>query len=358
MGRGRLRLFRNGGFQASLLDSPLQLAVIVASLARGRASLALGNLVGSAISNVLGAFSLGLLFHKEGALIEFDTSSRIYSLFLLILTTFVTPITFFSTKIIWLACGATLIASFAAYIGSVGWAISRGRLIAPREEEEDSDSSDDESRDEDSIVNITETTTTRSSGSEDRPNRCAEPESNRNGVQISHSAAATPTPTTHHQRHSLLYHIFYLVFGFLAICLAGYVLSHAAIAITDEFDISDVLFGVVVLAIATTLPEKFVAVLSGHRGHPGILVANTAGSNIFLLSLCLGIIMLDTSGHLKRGNVNISELGLLWGSTLAFTLTVWFGGKFCRWIGAAMLVGYVVFIVLEFTIIHNVTKHH
>jgi len=157
-------------------------------------------------------------------------------------------------------------------------------------------------------------------------------------------------------RRSLGYHIFYLILGFLAICLAGYILSHAATTITDELGISDVLFGVIVLAIATTLPEKFVAVLSGHRGHTGILVANTAGSNVFLLALCAGIVMLDTSGKVDGGNVSVAELGVLWGSTLAFTLTVWFGARFGRWIGAVMLVSYLAFIILDFTVIHGVAK--
>lgn len=38
--------------------------------------------------------------------------------------------------------------------------------------------------------------------------------------------------------------------------------------------------------------------------------------------------MLDSSGTLGRGNVHIPELGVLWGLTLAFTATVWFGEGF------------------------------
>lgn len=328
-----------------------QLAVVVASLVRGRASLAIGNIVGSAISNILGAFSLGLLFHNRDTPIEFDRSSRIYSLLLLVLTTFVTQIIYLLRRIIWSACGAILIAFFAVYIVSVGLAISKGVLTAP--EDSDDDSSDDESSDGDNMINITERTPLLSDQTKDVLNRSTQVESNGQTQKISESAPAAPSRTTRLNRRTLRYHIFHLVLGFLAICLAGYVLSHAATSITDEFGISDVLFGVIVLAIATTLPEKFVAVLSGHRGRAGILVANTAGSNIFLLSLCSGIIMLETSGEFEKGNVNISELGVLWGSTLAFTFTVWFGGKFCHWIGAAMLVGYVAFIVLEFTVIQD-----
>jgi Ca2+/H+ antiporter len=264
-----------------------------------------------------------------------------------------------------LVCGAILITFFAVYIGSIGWAISKGSLTAPEDSDDDSsddessddESSDDGSSDRDSIINVAETTTAHSDGNKEEPNGSAEPEPNGHAAQISDSAPAAPPPTTRRKRRTLRYHISYLVLGFLAICLAGYVLSHAATTITDEFGISDVLFGIIILAIATTLPEKFVAILSGHRGHAGILVANTAGSNIFLLSLCSGIIMLDTSGSFDGGNVKIPELGVLWGSTLAFTLTVWFGGKFCRWIGAAMLVGYVTFILLEFTVIHSVARN-
>lgn len=212
--------------------------------------------------------------------------------------------------------------------------------MAPEDSDESSDESSDGQSETDSAVSR--------EGSEDPwppgwPNQ--------------RSGSSTPllsAQRVRRERRSLGYHILYLLFGFLAICLAGYVISHAAMNITDALGLSDVLFGVIILAIATTLPEKFVAVMSGHRGHIGILVANTVGSNIFLLSLCMGIIMLDTSGEFNSGNVNIAELAVLWGSTLAFTLTVWIGGRFDRWIGGVMFAGYVAFIVLEFTVIHNV----
>lgn len=106
-------------------------------------------------------------------------------------------------------------------------------------------------------------------------------------------------------RHGISYSAVSLFLGFLAICLTGYVLSQAATNITDQFDISDVLFGVINLAIATTLTKKLVAVMSGHRGHPDIFVANCAGSNIFLLALSVCTIMVGTKATLHNGNVTI-----------------------------------------------------
>ncbi|KAI1057389.1 hypothetical protein LB507_011544, partial [Fusarium sp. FIESC RH6] len=322
-----------------------ELVVVVASLAQGRPSLAVGNIVGSAISNILGAFSLGLLFHPTTSHVEFDRSSKIYSLCLLFITTFVAPIIYFSQRIVWLVCGSILIAFFAIYLISIGWAISRGSLTAP--EGSDSDSSDDES----------DTSSVESTPSVRSPLLPRLEEDRNERDQRANGSPETSRVTNVHTRRwrrSLGYHIGFLVLGFLAICLSGYVLSHAAVNVTDAIDMSDELFGIVILAIATTLPEKFVAVLSGNRGHVGILVANTVGSNVFLLSLCLGIVMVDTSGNFDGGNISVSELCVLWGSTLALTMTVWYGERFGRWMGGTMLFGYIVFIISEFTVIHHV----
>ncbi|KAG5808128.1 hypothetical protein H9Q74_007205 [Fusarium xylarioides] len=325
-----------------------ELVVVVASLAQGRPSLAVGNIIGSAISNILGAFSLGLLFRPTSSHIEFDRSSKIYSLCLFVITSFVAPIIYFSQRIIWSIGGSVLIALFAVYLVSIGWAISRGSLTAP--EGSDDDSSDDKS----DTSSIESTPSVRSPllprHEEPEPEERSERDQRVDG---SPEAAVVTNVPNRRRRRGLGYHIGFLVLGFLAICLSGYVLSHAAINVTDAIGISDVLFGIVILAIATTLPEKFVAVLSGNRGHVGILVANTVGSNVFLLSLCLGIVMVETSGNFDGGNINVPELCVLWSSALALTMTVWYGERFDRWIGGTMLIGYIVFIVLEFTIIHD-----
>ncbi|KAK4158999.1 hypothetical protein QBC43DRAFT_273442 [Cladorrhinum sp. PSN259] len=351
-----------------------ELAVIIASLARGRSSLAIGNIIGAAVSNILGAFSLGLLFYEKGKEIQFDKSARIYSLILLVLTTFVVPITYFPARIIWLVCGSILIAIFVIYLLVVGVAIARGLLTAPEDSDSDSDSdsSSDGGGDLDArsmaempnpVLNDAHNNTPCGldhapaasnlepvvAGDEDKNIECASA-----GLSRAMTAARPEQARPRRSRHGLSYHCGFLLLGLLAICLAGYVLSQAATNITDQFGISDVLFGVIILAIATTLPEKFMAVMSGHRGHPGILVANCAGSNVFLLTLCVGIIMVDTKGTLDGGNVTIPELVVLWVSTLGLTLTVWFGAKFSRWIGAIMLAGYIAFIVLEFVVIHRV----
>lgn len=265
--------------------------------------------------------------YERGRTIAFDRSARIYSLLLLTLTTAVVPVIYYPQPTVWLIFGPVLIAAFCVYFGVATAAIVQGVLTAPEDSDSDSDSecSSDTDNDEDRPV---DSTTSLLSGQ--------------------NSSAAS-----RRHRHTLTYHTAYLLFGFFAICLAGYVLSTAAIHIVDAFEISDVLFSVIVIALATTLPEKFIAVISARLGQPGILVANCAGSNIFLLSLCCGIVMTVNKGDLDRGNIELFELAVLWLATAAVTLTVWFGARFARWIGAAMLVAYLAFIILEVTVVHK-----
>jgi Ca2+/Na+ antiporter len=329
--------------------------VVVASLSRNRSSLAIGNIIGSAISNILGAFSLGLLFHSSEQEIIFDRSSKIYSLLLLILTTFLTLVTIFGPNNSWRRLGIFLLIGFIIYVGSIAYAISRGSLTAP----EASDSSDDDSDESDSDVD--NEIEPRSYGEIMRETRAILVADTRTGTfpnstatSNAHDDPQSLSRSLHRRHRGLTYHVAFLIIGFMMICIAGYVLSHTSTTICDEIGMSDILFGMIILSIATTLPEKFIAVLSGARGHGGILVANTVGSNIFLLSLCMGIMFVVTEGRFDGGSVNPVEMGVMLCSTMALTATVWFGAKWSQWIGGAMLMAYIAFLVLEVTVIRKV----
>ncbi|TKA69701.1 hypothetical protein B0A49_04477 [Cryomyces minteri] len=314
-----------------------ELAVVIAAVAQKKPSLALGNVIGSTVSNILGAFSLGLLFTSGPN--TFDRSSRVYSALLLALTTAVVPILWFvkgptANKI----AGALLVAAFVLYAVSVGVAIYKGALAPP--EGSDSDSADSDSEDSDDGVSD------RSSDS-DNP-RPAHP----NGHAPTETSALLSPPKHPHSRprprpRSLIYHILQLALGFAALSLSGYILSHTAIAITTSLNLSGTVFGITILSFATTLPEKLVAVVSARRGYGGIVVANTAGSNVFLLTLCLGVVGLS-GGEGMAGGVVPFELAVTWVSAALFCAIVY--GNLGRWAGAVLLAAYVAFIVLEFTL--------
>lgn len=312
----------------------------------------MGNIIGSTISNILGAFSLGLLFHSQDR-IAFDQSSKMYCIILLVLTLLIAGLLGFAHHLVWKAVGGVLIAVFAVYIAVIAWTIAKGIFDAPELSDSDSESDSDGDEEQEGWGAVEGGSRDHAAGS-DAPaasGPAVGQASETDALLPSSRAAPTRRPGP---RHGLLYHVALLVVGFIAVLLSAYVLSTAATNLVDEFGISDVLFGIVVLSIATTLPEKFIAVMSSSKGHDGIMVANTVGSNIFLLTLCIGVLWLSTGGEYDEGSTNGVEIAVMGGSTAAMALTVWLEPRWTRWIGATMLLAYFAFLVLEFTIIRKI----
>jgi len=313
--------------------------VVIAAVAQHQSPLALGNVIGSIISNILAAFSLGVLFQRGYT--KFDRSSKIYVSLLLLLTPPVIVLGYFGKG--GLIFGSILIVVFGLYLVSIGVAIYRGVLAAPEPE----DSSDDDS---DSDTN-SHSASNRDSSSNSRSPATVSPDvqnesnSDENQSLLVEISSPSPIRTPRHSPRRLRTHVFQLILGFLALSLSGYILSHSAASIASELNISRTVYGITILAFATTLPEKFVAVIGASRGHSGIVVANTVGSNVFLLTLCLGVVYV--SGD-EAGMITGFELAAVLVSVVALAVLVFLGAR--RWMGAVLLVGYVLFFVLEFTV--------
>jgi len=314
--------------------------VVIAAVAQHQSPLALGNVIGSVISNILAAFSLGLLFQRGH--FQFDRSSKIYVTLLLLLTPPVIVLGYFGKGGV--VFGSILIVVFGLYLVSIGVAIFRGVLAAPEPEDSSDDDSDSDTNSH-SASNGNSSSNNRSPATV-RPDGQNESISNENGVPIAEiSSPSPPSRTPRHSPRRLRTHVFQLILGFLALSLSGYVLSHSATSIASELNISGTVYGITILAFATTLPEKFIAVIGASRGHSGIVVANTAGSNVFLLTLCLGVVYVSSN---EAGTITPFELAAALASVVALAVIVFFGAR--RWMGVALLVGYVVFFVLEFTV--------
>lgn len=164
--------------------------------------------------------------------------------------------------------------------------------------------------------------------------------------------------------------MFKLLCGFIALAISGFILSHTSAHLAAALDMSDSAFGATVLSLATTLPEKFLAVTSSIQGHTGLVVADAVGSNVFLLTLCLGIAAWSVAAHDwhdhptdgQRSFVDISriEAWWLWASAAALTVVVGIGGKSAcqvtgvrQMLGALLLVAYGGFLAVEFTILRE-----
>lgn len=320
---------------------------MIAAISQNRTSLALGNILGSSISNILGAFSLGLIFSPTH--ITFDRSAKIYTSLLLSLTTaFVIFLAFL--RGLGRIGGALLVTTFILYMVSIAYFIYKGVVAPPEDDDDDSDSDSDSDSDDDDD-DKEERSPSRSSTStlhneESAPHEIVGLVDPEHGVELKHKNNNIKAPAR--RPRSLTYHIVHLTLGFLALSLSGYILSHSISSLADSFSLSSSLLGITILSFATTLPEKLVAIFGGARREGGIVVANTAGSNIFLLTLCAGVLFLagDLEVLVQGKEVKGFELLSVWGSSLLLWGVVMVGGR--RWMGWGLMGLYIGFIVVEF----------
>jgi Ca2+/Na+ antiporter len=256
---------------------------------------------------------------------EFDRSAKIYSALLLFVTTLFVVLAFFDQ--LNSVTGGLLIAGFVVYILSIGYAIYKGVTEAPQLSDSDSDSDSD---DDLPVANN------------------ANPASISENSPLLHDRSSIQDGHTMKPKRSFFYHLCQLLFGLLALSLSGYIIAHSAGALTQSFQLSGTVFGLTVIALATTLPEKFISVISGSRGQGGIVVATTAGSNIFLLTICVGVVAVTGIPVNHTDNFVLFELATVWISALCLVSIVFLGSS--RIAGLALLAAYIVFIVLEFTV--------
>ncbi|KAK3343947.1 Sodium/calcium exchanger protein-domain-containing protein [Lasiosphaeria hispida] len=337
-----------------------ELVVIAVALSQKNSNLALGNLVGSSIANILASFSLGLLFMKKA---EFDRSSKIYSAVLLASTSaFLILLATISPTLKW-AAGSLLIAAFVVYVGSVASLIYRGTLTAP-EDDSDSDGDSEESgsdsgSDSESDVDRHSAGDADSQDDEEQGqirwdsdkghqlgllNKSKTPPSKKL-ISPSSLGKQKVIVSSRPRQRTVRYHLSRLALGLTALLVSSYIIAHSASTIGRELGLSGTVVGTTILSLATTLPEKFVAVLGGVRHQPGIMVANTVGSNIFLATLCGGVLFLGgDAGQLKVG-FTLFEVAVVWLSAVLIFVIVMVGGR--RWMGCVMLGLYFVFLVVE-----------
>jgi len=142
--------------------------------------------------------------------------------------------------------------------------------------------------------------------------------------------------------------LIWLVIGLLALMISAKILVWGAVDLARMFGISELIIGLTIVAIGTSLPELAASVASALKGHHDIAIGNVVGSNIFNL-----LAVMPIPGLVALTEVESSALYRDYMTMLAMTLVL-IGvvylfrkrGKVGRGAGTFMLVGYASYLAL------------
>ena len=80
-----------------------------------------------------------------------------------------------------------------------------------------------------------------------------------------------------------------IIIGFIFLIKGADLLVKAAISIAKRFGLSEMLIGLTILAVGTSLPEIFITITSAIEGHADLIIGNAIGSCICNFLFVIGI---------------------------------------------------------------------
>ncbi|WP_336923117.1 calcium/sodium antiporter [Aquipuribacter sp. SD81] len=133
--------------------------------------------------------------------------------------------------------------------------------------------------------------------------------------------------------------------GVALLVLGARLLVGAATDIGEALGVSELVMGLTVVAVGTSLPELATSVVAAVRGQRDMAVGNVVGSNIFNLGAVLGLAALISPDGVpvSRGAV-VLDLPVMVVVALALLPVVFTGAAVARWEGVVFVLYYGVYV--------------
>ena len=152
---------------------------------------------------------------------------------------------------------------------------------------------------------------------------------------------ATEIPEGVTQRMALLW----IIIGLVILVIGSNALVWGSQNIAREIGVSDLIIGVTVVAVGTSLPELAVSIVAARKGLHGLALGNIIGSNVFNMLAVIGI-----AGVIRPATLDLAaaqlHLPVLLGFTVAFFFIAYNSNgtmRVGRLAGAALVVSFIIY---------------
>jgi cation:H+ antiporter len=144
---------------------------------------------------------------------------------------------------------------------------------------------------------------------------------------------------------SVLADIGFLLLGLVLLVFGSQALVNSASDIANDLGVSDLVIGLTVVAIGTSLPEVATSVLAAIRGQRDLAVGNAIGSNLFNLLAVLGVTAVVSPSAIPVAASAVQvDIPIMVAVAVACLPIFANGYVLNRWEGIAFLAGYAAYL--------------
>jgi cation:H+ antiporter len=151
----------------------------------------------------------------------------------------------------------------------------------------------------------------------------------------------------------LLRQIAYLAMGLTLLSLGSYWLVESATTIAVAWGVSELLIGLTIVSVGTSLPEIATSLMAAWRGERDIAVGNVVGSNIFNILAVLGISSLVAPSAIRVPLEAMQfDIPVMLAVSVACLPIFFTGHRIARWEGGLFFgyyIAYLAYLILAAT---------
>jgi cation:H+ antiporter len=142
-----------------------------------------------------------------------------------------------------------------------------------------------------------------------------------------------------------------IVVGLVFLVVGSDWLVSSAVVFAKSLGVSDLVIGLTIVAAGTSMPEVATSVMAAIKGERDIAVGNVVGSNIFNILGCIGLsgVVAGSTGLILAPSILTFDIWVLLAVTLACMPIFLSGREIARWEGGFFLaynVAYVSYLIL------------
>ena len=146
-----------------------------------------------------------------------------------------------------------------------------------------------------------------------------------------------------------------VVVGLALLVLGAHWLVGGAVTLARWFGVDEVVIGLTIVAAGTSLPEVATSIVASVRGERDIAIGNVIGSNIFNLLIVLGgSALVAQAGMRVNPTIFAFDIPVMVGVAVACLPIFFTGGCIARWEGVLFLTAYVAYVTY---LIFTATQH-
>lgn len=138
--------------------------------------------------------------------------------------------------------------------------------------------------------------------------------------------------------------IIFIILGFILLIKGSDLLVEGASNIAKKFNIPEIIIGLTIVSIGTSIPELIVSVTSALNGYSDMVIGNVIGSNIANIFLILGVSAFLKEIELKRETV-LLEIPINFVISVVFVIICNIGMDISRIDSIILLTMFMIFII-------------